>query len=78
MRVIEQARLTFREGNSDKVYEIDLVEVATNQYVVNFRFGRRNAALKDGTKTPIPVDLPRARTIFQKLVDEKAAGDVFS
>ena len=74
MRVIEQARLTFREGNSDKVYEIDLVEVATNQYVVNFRFGRRNAALKDGTKTPVPVDLPRARTIFAKLVDEKTAG----
>jgi len=74
VRVIEQARLSFREGNSDKIYELDLVEVATNQYVVNFRFGRRNAALKDGTKTPVPVDLPRARSIFQKLVDEKTAG----
>ena len=29
MRVIEQARLWFREGTSDKVYEIDLVEVVT-------------------------------------------------
>ena len=41
MRVIEQARLWFREGTSDKVYEVDLVELVAGQYVVNFRFGRR-------------------------------------
>ncbi|HUJ60991.1 MAG TPA: WGR domain-containing protein [Kofleriaceae bacterium] len=74
MRVIEQARLWFREGNSDKVYEIDLVELVANQYVVNFRFGRRGTALRDGTKTPLPVDLAKARTTFQKLVAEKIAG----
>ncbi|HSD89432.1 MAG TPA: hypothetical protein VLB44_18005, partial [Kofleriaceae bacterium] len=74
MRVIDQARLWFREGTSDKVYEIDLVEVATGQYVVNFRFGRRGGALKDGTKTSLPVALDKARGIFGKLVDEKLAG----
>ncbi len=74
MRVIEQARLWFREGSSDKVYEVDLVELVAGQYVVNFRFGRRGAPLKDGTKTPLPVDAGKARTIFQKLVDEKLAG----
>jgi hypothetical protein len=74
VRVIDQARLWFREGTSDKVYEVDLVEVATGQYVVNFRFGRRGAALKDGTKTSLPVSLEKARGIFQKLVDEKLAG----
>ncbi len=74
MRVIEQARLWFREGTSDKVYEVDLVEIVAGQYVVNFRFGRRGAPLKDGTKTPLPVDAAKARTIFQKLVDEKLAG----
>jgi hypothetical protein len=74
VRVIDQARLWFREGTSDKVYEVDLVEVATSQYVVNFRFGRRGAALKDGTKTSLPVSLEKARGIFQKLVDEKLAG----
>lgn len=74
MRVIDQARLQFREGTSDKVYEVDLVEVATNQYVVNFRFGRRGGALKDGTKTALPVALDKARSVFQKLVDEKLAG----
>lgn len=74
MRVIEQSRLWFREGASDKVYEIDLVEVATNQYVVNFRFGRRGTALKDGTKTALPLSLDKARVVFQKLVAEKLAG----
>ncbi len=74
MRVIEQSRLWFREGASDKVYEIDLVEVAANQYVVNFRHGRRGSVLKDGTKTALPLSLDRARVVFQKLVDEKTAG----
>lgn len=74
MRVIDQARLGFREGTSDKVYEVDLVEVASGQYVVNFRFGRRGGALKDGTKTSLPVSLDKARGVFQKLVDEKLAG----
>jgi len=46
--VIDQARLWFREGTSDKVYEVDLVEVAPNQHVINFRFGRRGSALRDG------------------------------
>jgi hypothetical protein len=74
VRVIEQARLWFREGTSDKVYEVDLVELVAGQYVVNFRFGRRGTALKDGTKTPLPVDANKARSIYQKLVDEKLAG----
>jgi WGR domain len=74
VRVIDQARLWFREGASDKVYEVDLVEVAPNQHVVNFRFGRRGSALRDGTKTATPVTLAKARTIFEKLVAEKTAG----
>lgn len=74
MRVIEQASLWFREGTSDKVYEVDLVEVATSQHVVNFRFGRRGSALKDGTKTATPVALAKAKLVFDKLVAEKVAG----
>jgi hypothetical protein len=74
VRVIEQARLEFREGTSDKVYEVDLVEVASGQYVVNFRFGRRGTALRDGTKTPTPLPLAKARPIYDKLIAEKTAG----
>jgi hypothetical protein len=73
MRVIEQARLWFREGTSDKVYEVDLVEVAANQYMVNFRFGRRGSGLRDGTKTAMPVSRDKAKGIFDQLVAEKTA-----
>lgn len=37
MRVIKQAQLHFREGNSDKIYEVDLCETPENQFLVNFR-----------------------------------------
>ncbi|MFZ5896526.1 MAG: hypothetical protein ACOY0T_36060 [Myxococcota bacterium] len=74
MRIVEQARLGFREGKSDKVYEVDLVEVAPDQYVVNFRYGRRGTSLRDGTKTPLPISLEKARTVFSALVGEKVKG----
>lgn len=74
MKVVDRARLWFREGNSDKVYEVDLVEVATEQYVVNFRYGRRGSALRDGTKTPLPLPLPKARVVFDSIVAEKKKG----
>ncbi len=73
MKVIDRARLGLREGASDKLYEADLVEVIAGQFVVNFRFGRRGAALRDGTKTAVPVPEGRARAIFAALVAEKSA-----
>ena len=45
MRLIRQSLLWYKEGNSDKVYEIDLCEVGADKYVVNFRYGRRGAAV---------------------------------
>jgi len=71
MRIVDQVRLGFREGTSDKVYEVDIVEVAADQYVVNFRFGRRGSSLRDGTKTPLPVSLEKARAVYTALVAEK-------
>ncbi|MGC4063868.1 MAG: WGR domain-containing protein [Polyangiaceae bacterium] len=71
MRIVEQTRLWYRQGNSDKVYEVDLVEVASGQFVVNFRYGRRGTALRDGTKTPLPVGLEQARAVWTALVTEK-------
>jgi predicted DNA-binding WGR domain protein len=70
MKIVCQTKLQFKEGNSDKVYEVDLCE-AGEKYFVNFRYGRRGAELKEGTKTTAPVDLAEAEKIFQKLVDEK-------
>ena len=71
MRLVKQSILYFKEGNSDKAYEIDLCDVGNDKYVVNFRYGRRNAKLKEGSKTPSPVSLAEAEKIFGELEDEK-------
>lgn len=70
MKLVCQTKLQFKEGSSDKIYEVDLCE-SGEKYFVNFRYGRRGAELKEGTKTSVPVDLAEAEKIFQKLVDEK-------
>ena len=71
LKIIEQIKLFFREGTSDKVYEIDLIEVENSQYVVNFRYGRFGTHLKDGTKTPLPVPEASAKSIYDKLILSK-------
>ena len=71
MRLIEQTCLFFQEGKSDKVYEVDLVEVTPGSFVVNFRYGRRGADLRDGSKTPNPVTEAKARKIYAELIGSK-------
>lgn len=73
MKLVKQSKLHFREGNSDKVYEAEICEVGANQYIVNFRYGKRGANLTEGTKTVAPVDLSKAQDIFDKLIKEKTA-----
>ncbi|MBO0593536.1 hypothetical protein I2486_19225 [Cellulophaga sp. E16_2] len=70
MKLVQQKKLYFSEGKSDKVYEVDLCE---NQdlFVVNFRYGRRGAQLREGTKTVFPVAYDEAYKIFNALVDSK-------
>ncbi|MBV1924855.1 MAG: WGR domain-containing protein, partial [Flavobacteriaceae bacterium] len=70
MKLIKQTILFFSEGKSDKVYEVDLCE---NQdlFVVNFRYGRRGANLREGTKTVFPVSYEEAEKVFNKLVESK-------
>lgn len=70
MKLIKQKVLYFSEGNSDKVYEVDLCETQ-DLFVVNFRYGRRGANLREGTKTVFPVSYDEAETIFNKLVVSK-------
>ena len=70
MKLIRQTKLHFKEGNSDKIYEVDLCEIG-GQFVVNFRYGRSGTALKEGTKTTKPTNRAEADKIFDKLVSEK-------
>ncbi len=71
MKLIQQSKLYFKEGNSDKVYEIDLCQLSDTEYLVNFRYGRRGANLKPGTKTPEAVSLDKAQAVFASLENEK-------
>jgi predicted DNA-binding WGR domain protein len=71
MKLIKQTKLVFQQGSSDKVYEVDLCEVGQNRYVVNFRYGRSGANLKEGAKTTGAVTLAEADKIFTSLVAEK-------
>lgn len=71
MKLVQQISLWFSEGNSDKIYEVDLCEVGGGKFVVNFRYGRRGAALKDGSKTPLPINEQEAKKIYDKLVNSK-------
>ncbi|HXG67068.1 MAG TPA: HEAT repeat domain-containing protein, partial [Blastocatellia bacterium] len=71
MKLIQQSILVFQEGRSDKVYEVDLCEVGAGRYVVNFRYGRRGANLKEGTKTTTALPRADAEKIYNDLVDSK-------
>ena len=43
MQLIQRKTLVYQAGSSDKVYEVDLCQLAEDRYVVNYRFGRRGA-----------------------------------
>jgi len=71
MKLITQTVLAFVEGKSEKVYEVDLCEVGAGKFVVNFRYGKKGAPLKDGSKTVAPVSRAEADKVFAKLVQSK-------
>lgn len=71
MKLIRKTRLWSQQANSDKVYEVDLCEVGTNRYVVNFRYGRRGGNLREGSKTVAPVTREEGEAIFDSLVVSK-------
>jgi hypothetical protein len=63
-----------KEGRSDKLYEVDLVDLErpdTERYLVNFRYGRRGKSLRDGTKTTSPVTRANAEKLFDSVVVSK-------
>lgn len=68
MKLLRQTSLFKRDGERLLIYEIDLCEVGREEFVVNFRQGRQGRALKDGTKTIMPVDRRRADHTFDQLV----------
>jgi predicted DNA-binding WGR domain protein len=73
MQLIQRKTLVYQAGSSDKVYEVDLCQLATDRYVVNYRFGRRGGTLKEGCQTPSALALAAAQLAFDKLVNSKLA-----
>lgn len=71
MKIRQQSTLVFRRGSVEKLYTLDLVEVAPGRCLVTFRYGRRNGPFREGTKTVAPVPYAEARRIFAKLLREK-------
>ena len=69
---LDRITLYYREGTSDKVYQV-AIEPAGTRFVVNFAYGRRGTILNTGTKTNVPVDFAAAKRIYDKLVKEKTA-----
>lgn len=72
MNTVESVALFYRDGNSDKVYQAQIVEEDAG-FSVNFQYGRRGSTLQSGTKTASPVSRLEAEKIYSKLVDSKTA-----
>jgi predicted DNA-binding WGR domain protein len=71
MQLIQRKTLVYQAGNSDKVYEVDLVEISPDRYMVNYRYGRRGGNLREGAETVSPVALAEAQRVFDRLVGSK-------
>ena len=69
----ERITLYFKRGTSDKVYKASIEQVDSNNFVVNFAYGRRGSTLRTGTKTKTPVAYASAKKIYDKLVKSKTA-----
>ena len=70
MKLIRQTVLGFKKGNSDKVYETDLLETSQG-YLVHFRYGKRGAKLREGVKTAKPIAFEKAEKIYNSLLVSK-------
>lgn len=69
---MESITLYYREGASDKVYQV-AIRPQDDGYMVHFAYGRRGSTLSTGTKTERPVHHTQAKWIYDKLIQEKTA-----
>jgi bifunctional non-homologous end joining protein LigD len=70
MEITNRVSLYYREGSSDKIYQI-MIEPEGDGFNVNIAYGRRGSTLATGTKTSSLVDYATAKSIFDQLVREK-------
>ena len=65
--------LYFKEGTSDKVYQVSVDPTENNFYDVNFAYGRRGSTMNIGRKNSEPLSQTEAQKLADKLVKEKMA-----
>lgn len=70
MNILKKEVLIFQNSTSDKVYEVELIEV-NDQHFVNFRYGKCGGKLREGTKTKTRVAKKKAIKIFDDLIKDK-------
>lgn len=71
MQLVQRTTLLCQDAKSDKIYEVDLVQVDDGSYVVNFRYGKRGKSLREGSETVAAVPEAEARRALEKLVASK-------
>jgi predicted DNA-binding WGR domain protein len=73
MQIINRTTLLYQAGSSAKVYEIDLCQVGDNRYVVNSRYGKQGAILKEKSETVTAVSLEQAQKLCDRLINAKVS-----
>lgn len=73
LNTIQSASLYCTDGNADKVYHCQVVEV-DGGHLVNYQYGRRGNMLQTGCKTQMPLAWKDAVKVFDKLVADKTKG----
>ncbi|MGB1258268.1 MAG: hypothetical protein ACPG51_20510, partial [Thiolinea sp.] len=71
MKKIRHSSLRLQQGNTDKVYEVEIVERHSRndeRYLVNFRHGRYGAYLQEGSKTRSPVLFAEAEQLYNSVI----------
>ncbi len=66
----DEARLSYQQGTSDKVYNVYLKQDRQG-WVVETEYGRRGGTLTKNFKTARPMDWSSARVVFENVVREK-------
>lgn len=69
--ILEHAALEYRQGGSDKVYNVFLEDV-NGTYKTNFEYGRRGSTLTTGCKISTSLKA-NAEKVYHKLIQEKLA-----
>jgi predicted DNA-binding WGR domain protein len=73
MQLIQRTTLFYQAGTSDKVYEVDLCQVAPDRYMVNYRYGKWGGTLREGVETVTALPLAEAQKAFDRLIRSKVS-----